>query len=127
MIPLPPSIVLLRRWYPSRYGDPGMPLKIIGRILPGPRSDRSALVSGLAIHLLVSAALGAGFTAVVDRAVGRSLARRAALGAALGTAQWVITYYGFLSWYYPAQVEADPTWVAGITHAGFGAAVGVIT
>jgi hypothetical protein len=127
VIPLPPSIVLLRRWYPSRYGDPGMPLKIIGRILPGPRSDRSALVSGLAIHLLVSAALGACFTAVVDRMVGRGVARRAGLGAALGTAQWIVTYYGFLSWYYPAQLRADPPWVAASTHAGFGAAVAVIT
>ncbi len=127
MIPLLPSIVLLRRWYPSRYGDPGKPLRIIGRILPGPRSDQSALVNGLAIHLLVSAVLGAGFTSVVDRVVGRGMARRAALGAALGTAQWLVTYYGFLSWYYPAQIRADPPWVAASTHAAFGAAVVVIT
>jgi hypothetical protein len=127
VIPLPPSIILLRRWYPSRYGDPYQPLRIIGRILPKQQSDRSALISGFAIHLLVSAVLGAGFTTTVDRLAGRTFARRAALGAALGTAQWVVTYYGFLSWYYPAQLRADPPWVAASTHAGFGAAVAVIT
>lgn len=126
-IPLPPSIMLLRRWYPSRYGDSRKPLRIIGRILPGERSDGSAFFAGMAIHLLVSAGLGAGFTAAVDRLAGRGLLRRSALGTALGTAQWLLTYYGFLSWYYPAQVEADPPWVAGVTHAGFGAAVAVIT
>jgi hypothetical protein len=127
VIPLPPSILLLRRFYPDRYGDPYQPLRTIGRILPAPQSDRSALFNGLAIHLLVSAALGAGLTTTIDRVAARGIARRAALGAALGTAQWLVTYYGFLSWYYPAQLRADPPWVAASTHAGFGAAVAVIT
>gem|GEM_PF-5616272 len=127
MIPLPPSILLLRRLYPDRYSDPYQPLRIIGRILPKQQSDRSAFINGLAIHLLVSAVLGAGFTTTIDRLAGRAFADRAALGAALGTAQWLVTCYGFLSWYYPAQLRADPPWVAACTHAGFGAAVAVIT
>lgn len=127
MIPLPPSILLLRRVYPDHYRDPYQPLRIIGRILPARQSDRSALFSGLAIHLLVSAVLGAAFTTTLDRSAARGFARRTALGAALGTAQWLVTYYGFLSWYYPAQLRADPLWVAASTHAGFGAAVAAIT
>jgi hypothetical protein len=126
-LPLPPSILLLSRFYPSRYADPLRPLRIIGGIVPGGRSARADILAGLALHLVTSATLGAAFTPIVDRYAGRPIARRALAGALLGTAQWVLSYYGFLKWYYPAQVEADPLWVAASTHAGFGAAVAVLT
>jgi hypothetical protein len=120
-------MVLLARWYPSRYSDPLKPLRIIGGIIPGDRGARVDVILGLGLHLLTSAALGAAFTPVIDRFGGRALLRRAAVGSFLGTAQWLVSYYGFLNWYYPAQVEADPFWVAASTHAGFGLAVGLIT
>jgi hypothetical protein len=126
-VPLAPAIILLRRWYPDHYLDAGRPLRVIGGIVPGQRSDKLAFCFGLGIHLLSSGGLGIAFTAVADRMAGRGLVRRGILGAGLGTAQWLVGYYGFLRWYYPAQVEADPPWVAALTHAGFGAAVAVLT
>lgn len=126
-VPLPPTIAILRRFYPEQYGDPLKPIRIIGGIVPGRRSDAAQVVMGLLAHLVTSALLGAAFTAAADRFAGRRLRNRATWGAALGSAQWLLSYYGFLSWYYPQQVEADPLWVAASTHAGFGAMVAVIT
>ncbi len=126
-LPLPPAIALLRRWYPQYYGDPLQPIRIIGGVLRGRRSDRATVLTGATIHVLLSAALGAVFTVAVDRLAGRRVIRRAALGAGLGSAQWLLTYYGFLNWYYPPQVGADPLWVAASTHAGFGAMVAVLS
>lgn len=126
-MPLPPTIAILRRFYPENYGDPLKPIRIIGGIFPGNRSDEEAVVAGLLAHLLISAALGAIFTGVVDRFAGRRRVSRACWGAALGTAQWLVSYYAFLSWFYPEQVRADPLWVAASSHAGFGAAVAAIT
>ncbi|MEO6798234.1 MAG: hypothetical protein ABI401_06085 [Candidatus Dormibacter sp.] len=122
-LPLPPAIVLLRRWYPQYDDDPLQRIRIIGGVLPGRRSDRATVLTGAFIHVLLSAALGAVFTVAVDRLAGRPVIRR----AGLGTAQWLLMYYGFLNWYYPPQVRADPLWVAALTHAGFGATVAVIT
>jgi len=126
-VPLPPTIAVLSRWYPENYGDPFQPLRVIGGIVPGHRSGRQNLLIGSAVHLLLSAVLGSLFTLGADRLAGRSRAGRAAAGAALGTAQWLLTYYGVLIRVYPEQVDADPLWVAGSSHAGFGALIGLLT